>query len=495
MKNSLPVILLGLLLSLCQQKPQEESVYQYPENWDSLATYDEAPEWFKNAKFGIYYHWGLLSVPAYANDWYPRTMHVEGSDENKHQVETYGDLSEFGYHDYVPMFKADSFDAKKWVDLFVKAGARFTGVVAEHHDGWSNWDSEINPWNAVDMGPHRDLVGELEKEIHGRGLKFVTTFHMARNLQIYQEDTANWLNDKSYFPYNPTMATSSTDSLLRILYGNIPKEQFYENWFGKLKEVIDDYSPDLIYFDGELSKIPDSVKLKFATYYINDALKKHKEVVFTHKNGELPEEVSLMDLEKGRMDSVTNFSWLTDETIAHGSWSYTHTLEVKPAKEIIHVLIDIVSKNGVMMLNISPKANGIIPEDQQKVLLQIGEWLQTYGEAIYDTRTWAVYGEGPTVLGESGHFLDWKQYTPQDIRFTQKDNHLYALLMGWPGNNKEVTIQSINTKNLNGKKIKNIEFLGNSESVSWKETSKGLIFTTPSSSDSEISLVLKLTLE
>ncbi|WP_258098922.1 alpha-L-fucosidase [Marinoscillum pacificum] len=489
------ITLLFLVTYACQPVKTEKKFKVYAENWDSLAAYEEAPEWFRNAKFGIYYHWGLLSVPAYANDWHPRGLHIVGSDDYNQHVETYGHPSEFGYHDFVPMFKADSFNADAWADLFVRSGARFSGVVAEHHDGWSNWDSDINPWNAMDMGPHRDLVGELEKAIKARDLKFVTTFHMARNLQIYQNDSANWLNDKSYFPYHPDMPTSSTDSLIRILYGNIPREQFYENWLGKLKEVIDNYSPDLIYFDGELSKLPDSLKLQFVTHYLNHAAANDKGVVITHKNGELPKEVSLKDLEKGRMDEKTDYFWLTDETIAHGSWSYTETLEVKPASEIIQVLIDIVSKNGVMMLNISPKANGVIPQKQQAALLEIGDWLNQFGEAIYDTRTWTVYGEGPTVLGESGHFLEWKAYTPNDIRFTTKSNVLYAIVMGWPGDSVEQTITSINQKNLSGQKIASLEMLGSNETIQWTLGDTGLTYTTPTEAPSTTAVVLKITLE
>lgn len=494
MKPICHTLLLALFFTACSH-PEQATMKKYAENWDSLASYEEAPEWFRNAKFGIYYHWGLLSVPAYANDWHPRNLHVEGTDDYAQHVATYGHPSAFGYHDFVPMFRADSFDAENWADLFIESGARFSGVVAEHHDGWSNWDSRINPWNAKKMGPKRDLVGELERAIHGKGLKFVTTFHMARNLQIYQQDTANWLNDRSYFPYHPNLYTSSTDSIIRMMYGNIPKDQFYENWLGKLQEVIDQYSPDLIYFDGELSKIPDSVKLKFVTYYLNHASMKDKGVVITHKNGELPSEVSLMDLEKGRMDDKTDHFWLTDETIAHGSWSYTETLEVKPAAEIIHVLIDIVSKNGVLMLNISPKANGVIPADQQMVLRDIGEWLKKYGEAIYDTRTWTVYGEGPTVLGTSGHFLEWKTYTAEDVRFTTKENQLYAILMGWPGEDEQVKISSINRENLKGKTIQEVVLLGSNEKVLWELTEKGFLFTTPSQSMNDPAVVLKLTLK
>jgi alpha-L-fucosidase len=490
--SSLLVIVIILLFSKCDY--QKESITLYTPDWDSLAHYKETPEWFKDAKFGIYCHWGVLSVPAFAHDWHPRMLHIKGTENYDHHVNTYGPHDEFGYHDFIPMFEADSFDAADWAAVYKSSGARFGGVVAEHHDGWSNWHSDINPWNAADMGPHRDLVGALGQALKNEGLKFVTTFHMARNLQIYQNDSANWLHDKSYFPYHPDLPTSSEDSLLRILYGNIPKSQFYSNWLGKLQEVIDAYSPDLIYFDGELSKLPDSLLRQFAAYYINDAQRKNKEVAITHKNGELPKEVSMMDLEKGRMDDKTDFFWLTDETIAHGSWSYTETLEVKPAGEIIHVLIDIVSKNGVLMLNISPKASGVIPIEQKKVLEQIGAWLDKFGEAIYATRTWTVYGEGPTRLDNSGHFLDWKKYTPQDIRFTSKDDYLYAIIMGWPGANKEISIASIKKENLKDKQVHSLEILGTDETIDWKQNEHGLVFTTPSTPPDQTAFVVKIKL-
>src|SRR5690606_9336333 len=336
-------ILLMVLAMGCGRNNQQESGEQLPNeqyaaHWDSLAKYEEAAEWFKDAKFGIYAHWGILSVPAYANDWYPRNMHIEGTDEYRHHVETYGPHSEFGYHDYVPMFTAEEFDANAWVELFQKAGAKFGGIVAIHHDGWSNWDSEINPWNSMDMGPKRDIVGELEKAFKQRDLKFVTTFHKARNLQIFQDEPEKWLDDTSYFPYNPQLPTSSKDLLLSIMYGNIPKEQFYRNWLGELKEVIDNYSPDLIYFDSKLDKLPDSLKRQFVAYYFNHSEAQDKHVVITHKEGELPKSVSLEDLEKGRMKDKTEEFWLTDETVSVGSWSYTNDLGLKTSNEIIDLL-------------------------------------------------------------------------------------------------------------------------------------------------------------
>lgn len=489
---TLPLIFIGCNNSKPKtEKQQEEEKPRYANNWDSLATYEEAPEWFKEAKFGIYAHWGVLSVPAYANDWYPRNMHIVGSDEYNHHVATYGEPAKFGYHNFVPMFKAEHFNADEWADLFVKAGAKFGGVVAEHHDGWANWKSKINPWNAYDMGPHRDLVGELEKAIHGKGLKFVTSFHMARNLQIFQNDSTKWLDDTSYFPYNPNMPTSSTDSLIRRMYGNVPKEQFYKNWVGQLEEVIDNYSPDLIYFDSKLDKIPDEYKREFVAYYLNHAAKNHQGVVITHKEGELPKSVSLEDFEKGRMNKITKEYWLTDETVSVGSWSYTNTLGLKTADEIIDILADVVSKNGALMLNVSPMESGTIPENQKAVLLEIGAWLRTNGEAIYGTFTWNVFGEGPTKQEKSGMFLDKLSYTAKDVRYTKKENALYAIMLGWPGSKKEVLLTSI-AKDTN---IKQVSMLGSAESIPFNLTEKGLSLTTPKTQVDDKAVVFKIVME
>lgn len=463
----------------------------YQPNWESLAKYDETAEWFKDAKFGIYAHWGVLSVPAYANDWFPRNMFIEGTPEYKHQVSLYGDPSKFGYHDFVPMFHAEYFNADDWAELFQKAGAKFAGVVAEHHDGWSNWNSKINPWNSMDMGPHRDLVGELAKAIHGRGMKLVTSFHKDRNLQINKDNPDKWLDDISYFPYNPKFPTSSTNPKLAQMYGNIPPDQFYANWYGELKELIDNYSPDLIYFDSKMTKIPEKTKQEFVAYYFNHSVKEKKQVIITHKEGELPKSVSIEDFEKGRQNAITKDFWLTDETVSVGSWSYTNDLGLKTANDIVDLLADIVSKNGALMLNVSPMANGIIPKNQQDILLEIGQWLNVNGEAIYGTRTFHVFGEGPTKQEKGGMFLDKISYTAQDVRYTRKGNTIYAIVLGWPGENAAITLGALANKG----KVKSVSILGSTEKTAYTYDSLGLHIKTPSKKVDDKAFVVKVELK
>jgi len=368
-------------------------------------------------------------------------MHRKESKVYQHHVQTYGDPAEFGYHDFVPMFKAENFDAEKWAVLFQKAGAKFAGLVTEHHDGFSMWASKLNPWNAQDMGPKQDIVGEMEKAIRKTGLRFITSFHHAFNNQhpIDRYPTG-------FFPHEEGWPTASDDPELRLMYGNIPREEFLELWKGKLFEVIDGYRPDIIWFDFVLGDIPEKSRKEFLAYYLNRAKEWNKEVVVTYKQEDLPREVGVEDIEKGRLDRLSEYSWMTDDTISWGSWCYTQNLEIKSTETILHTFIDIVSKNGNLLLNISPMADGTIPDVQKEALMQLGNWLETNGEAIYATRPWKSFGEGPTCMEKSGEFVGRVDYTSKDIRFTQsKDGKtLYAIVLGLPQEEIELDTIRIN---------------------------------------------------
>lgn len=497
-----------LVLGLCSTVTIVLGQEAYTDDWEVLARHEEAPEWFRDAKFGIYFHWGVYSVPAFGQEWYPRWMHVEGYVRRKthnyfqHHVETYGHPSEFGYHDFVPMFQAEQFDADDWADLFFRAGARFAGPVAEHHDGFAMWDSEVTPWNVADMGPQRDITGELARAVRNRDMKFVTTFHHARNLQRYANNPEHLNPDTdlsyterfrmSHYPYIEGMPTTADDSILRLLYGNMPEDEWLERmWFGKLKEVIDQYEPDLIWFDSWLDQIPEAYLQRFCAYYLNHAARQDKEVVITRKQEDLPLSVSLDDLEKGRMDQMTAHCWLTDDTISLGSWCYTRDLKIKPVKMVLHGLIDIVSKNGCLLLNISPKADGTIPQDQQDILLAMGRWLKINGEAIYNTRPWIKYGEGPTTIGKSGGFIKEPTYTARDIRYTSSkdDQILYATLLGWPGGGKEISLNAVSWNT----HIKRIDMLGSDEITEWSlARNKGLTLTLPAEAPSDLAVCIRI---
>jgi len=513
-------ILASCAVSSCSSTDENQAIektvaaVKYSQSWDSLAKHEAAPKWYQDAKLGIYLHWGVYSVPAFGTEWYPRNMHFKHRKEYKHHIEKYGELNDFGYHDFVPQFKGEHFDPQAWAKLFKKAGAKFAGPVTEHHDGFAMWDSELTPWNAMDKGPKVDVTGELKKAITAEGMKFITTFHHSKNLQRYSpinKKTANKPGERfggTHYPYFENTPPATTDAELALLYGNIPEDEWNEKiWFGKLKEVIDNYQPDIIWFDSWLHLVPAEYRQKFAAYYLNEADKLGKEVVIIRKQNDLPLSFTIDDLEKSRKNHIGEQPWMTDETISKGSWSYTENLRVKKAQDVLHVLIDVVSKNGTMLLNVSPKANGIIPENQQAVLLKMGAWLENYGEAIYGTRPWYTFGEGPTKEPE-GHFKNHREfakvkYTNQDIRYTAKGNTIYATFLGTPTGKQilaafakaelsmALTEKAQIAKNID---IVSVTALGSDEKIMWSLTKSGLTITPPSQLVDTMATVFKIEL-
>jgi alpha-L-fucosidase len=346
----------------------------------------------------------------------------------------------------------------------------------------------------MDIGPKRDIVGELARAIRSRSMRFVTTFHLARNnlYEIEKNGRKVWTGHYEFVKRDfPSLLE---DPKQAILYGYMPREQFLDMWKGKLLEVIDKYQPDLMWFDSWLDEIPDDYKTAYLAYYFNKADQLGKEVVVTFKQDDLPREIGVEDYEKGRTDKLTDYVWLTDDTISRGSWCYTEDLQIKSTSEVLHVLIDIVSKNGQLLLNISPMADGTIPDDQKQVLLGIGKWLQDYGEAIYGTRPFVEYGEGPTQLEKGGHFVKMKGgYTPQDIRYTRKGKTIYAIVLGWPGENKQIVMTVFGKGNKAGDiKVRDVSLLGADEKIKLERRDDGLVVNTPATKTNDMAIVFKL---
>ncbi|MDZ8118790.1 alpha-L-fucosidase [Pontiella sp. NLcol2] len=473
MKRVVILWAVAALLNGCASRNAEK----YEPTWKSLAKHEAEPEWLKDAKLGIYFHWGPYSVPAYGNEWYPRWMHFENRNEYKHHLATYGKPSEFGYHDFVPLFTGEHFDAAEWAELFRKAGAKFAGPVAEHHDGFSMWDSEITPWNAADKGPKQDILGNLFAELEKRDMKTIATFHHARNLQRYSDKPAEKGFQDSHYPWIEGQPPTSDDPELRLLYGNVPEEEWNETiWLGKLKEVIDHYQPDIIWFDSWLDRIPETYRQRFAAYYLNQAEKWNKDVAIIRKQNDLPLTFSINDHEKSREPKALKELWMTDDTISTGSWCYTQDLKIKPLSMVIHAVVDTVAKNGVVLLNISPKADGTIPQDQRDVLLGLGAWLNKNGEAIYSTRPWINAAEGPTAEPEGGFAARKKfmalKYTEKDIRYTaSKDGKtVYAIIMGIPKAGSEVLFKTFAAEKIAVKRVSTL----NGSAVDWSMTDNGL---------------------
>jgi len=427
----------------------ESSEPTYEANWDSLKQINPVPEWFKDAKFGIYFHWGVYTTPAFGNEWYPRHMYKEGTKENAHHILTYGDPKDWPYHHFItgatdkegnhiqfaPKLKADGgvFDPDEWADLFSRSGAKFAGPVAEHHDGFSMWASQVNPWNAKSQGPGMDLVGLLTNAIRKKDMKVILSMHHAFNITGFYE-----------------LVPETDDENLQILYGQLGKEKNEEVWLEKHKEIIDNYQPDIIWQDFNLTEISEPVLLEFVAYYYNQAEKWEKEVVTTYKDA-LNTDIAVLDYERGGPFELKDYYWLTDDAISRSSWCYTEGINYYSAKAVLHSLFDRISKNGNLLLNISPKADGSVPQGQKDILMAMGDWLARYGEAVYSTRAWVKYGEGPTEMG-SGHahaegasFSTPTEGTPEDIRFTRSKDHkvLYAIFLGWPPDGNELSIMSL----------------------------------------------------
>jgi alpha-L-fucosidase len=493
MKNKLIKFLavLMLLQAVVLGPVSLQAATTYQPTWASVDTHNPAPEWFQDAKFGIYFHWGVFSVPAFANEWYPRNMYNRGSNEYNHHLSVYGDpYANWPYHNFIngasnksgqwtqfaPKLTSagGNFDPNAWAQLFVDAGAKFAGPVAEHHDGFSMWNSSVNEWNSVAKGPKLDLAAQFAAAIRAKGLKFLMSMHHAFNFTGFYE----WVPAQS-------------DSSLKKLYGQLGQSAEEQLWYDKLKEIIDRYQPDIIWQDFNLSQISELQRLNFLSYYYNKGIDWGKEVVATYKDG-FNTRGEVLDYERGGPGGLSYPYWLTDDSISSSSWCYTQGIGYYSTKAMLHSLIDRVSKNGNMLLNIAPMADGTIPQGQKEILLGIGGWLKNFGESIYSTRAWSSYGEGPTKMG-GGSFTAPVAGTAQDIRFTRNkaNNVLYAIGMGWPSNNQMV-ITTLKSPAFDTATITGITFLGGGGSCSWTQDGTGLKVNLPANLAGNLGYAVKI---
>ncbi|GGJ02196.1 alpha-L-fucosidase [Alicyclobacillus cellulosilyticus] len=453
------------VLEVIQQGP-------FAANWESLQGY-QIPQWYQDAKFGIFIHWGVYSVPAFANEWYPRNMYIEGSREYHHHRETYGPHTEFGYKDFIPLFRAEKFDPNEWAGIFRRAGAQFVVPVAEHHDGFAMYDCSYSEWNAVKMGPKRDIIGELADAVRRQGLVFGVSSHRAEHWWFF--------NGGMKFP------SDVQDARFAGLYGPAqpetlpPNEEFLDDWLLRTCELVDKYQPQIVWFDWWIEQPVFQPYLQmFAAYYYNRAAQWQRGVVINYKNQAFPEGTAVYDIERGQFADIHPRFWQTDTSVAKNSWGYVQGQDYKSAESLIGDLVDIVSKNGALLLNIGPRPDGTIPEPEMQILTKIGDWLAVYGEAIYGTRPWKVYGEGPTkVVG--GSFNDTKRatFTSEDIRFTTRGEILYAIALGWPSNGQLVIRSLADGIALYPGEIGRVEWVGSHASVTWRREKQGLVIDLP----------------
>ena len=453
--------------------------------WESLENY-EVPQWYQDAKFGIFIHWGVYSVPAFGNEWYPRNMYKQGTREFEHHVKTYGSQKNFGYKDFIPMFTAEKFDPDKWADLFLKSGAKFVVPVAEHHDGFAMYDCSYTRWNAVNMGPKRDIIGELANAVRKRYLVFGVSYHRAEHWWFFHEGMKfdSDVRDSRYIDFYGPAQPETTQ----------PNEEFLEDWLNRLCELLDKYHPQIVWFDWWIEQPAFEPYLRrFAAYYYNRGFQWNRGVAINYKNQAFPRKTAVFDVERGLLEDIDPYFWQTDTSISKNSWGYIKDHDYKTADWIICDLVDIVSKNGALLLNIGPRPDGTIPEQEEEILLEIGQWLLVNGEAIYGTKPWKVYGEGPTKV-IPGSFADTRRskFTGRDIRFTVKGNDLYGIVLG-RSEKDEIIIQSLSpTLRLFNRDITGVKVLGVNENVQWVRDESGLRVKIPEKLNTELPFVIKI---
>eukprot|EP00937_MAST-01D_sp_MAST-1D-sp2_P004147 g4147.t1 len=452
----------------------------YEASWCSV-TQHPTPQWFNRAKFGIYAHWGPYSVPAFGTEWYSRNMYMNGSATNNHHAAKWG--PGFGYKDFVPLFTAPKFNATQWAALYRRAGARYAGPVAEHADGFAMYDSKLSNWTSAKMGPRRDVTGEMEAAVRGEGLKFVTTLHHQWLWGWYptwqpQTDCGEpqyELTESQGGLYGPKTAGAQSFS---------PPfnttQRFQQYWRDKALEVATLYQPDLIYFDSRLAAlIDDANRLDFLAGYYNkaDDWQRRGEstgVVVTYKDLDLEVGAGTLDYERGGVAEINQSPWQTDDSMDRGSWSWVEPPHLKNATELLGELVDIVSKNGCFLLDIPPHADGSIDAAVQATLTQMGDWLAVNGEAIYSTRPWTWFSEGPTRV-TPGAFHEWPIFTAKDFRFTQAGSALYAVAMAWqPGG--QYVIATLNASAPAARRVTDVALLqqGGGAAVKWSLEADGL---------------------
>ena len=484
------------------QTTEKSGVDPFEANWASLAQVEETPGWFQDAKFGIYAHWGPVSEAMEGADpakryrgWHGKIMYSDGqiiptangkpSNNYQHHKQKYGDPAKFGYKHVIEQFDPSGFDAAAWAELFAKSGAKFAGPVAMHHDNFAMWNSKATRWNAMNYGGI-DPSAMLKKEIEARGMKFMASFHHAFTWKYFAPAHAHGgIDPEDYDLYtNPHSIESDT-----------PDAQFYKDWWAKTKEYIDVYQPDLIWFDWWLENMDEDLRQKFLAYYYNQGQKWGKEVAVSFKEATFPETTAIRDYERGRPNQPKSPAWLTDTS--PGAWFYRPNATFKTPNELIDILVDIVAKNGVMLLNVPPDPDGSIPKVMVDLLTDMGTWLNINAEAIYSTRPWIVFGEGPTRLPEGGHKIEKLKiaYTNQDIRYTQKsDKVFFAIVMDKPEG--EIVMKTLSTAigALNSS-ILDVVLLGSDEKIIWERNERGLVVKAPESLPSDYAHAFKIALE
>lgn len=487
---------------------------RFEPTWESLSM-NPLPDWVKDAKFGVYTHWGVYSVPAHGGPDYIQNMYdkkdVKGKGAYKYHTEKFGGPGKFGYKDFIPLFQAEKFDADEWVRVMKDAGARFGGICLVHHDGFLLWDSKVSRWNSMRMGPKRDVYGEIAQAIRKADMKLLATFHHGRtfgypygNLKknmdsITEKERETWdIFDKKYNDFYWSEAHSSV-------------ERFAGDWRAKLMEVIDKYSPDMIWFDGLRTSMrnnhpPESYVREAIAHYFNKAAREGREVAVCNKHaGEFnfPRSFGLLCYENGREMPADVGPWfLIDRAIAY-PWCYVHGKRYRDdAGYHIDSLVDLVSRGGIFLLSLTPMGSGEIPPEEKKIMHDMGEWLKVNGEAIYGTRPWKVFAEGrsdlvvmkKTAKGDLKPGWDYrKEFSAADIRFTTKGNVLYAIALAWPEDG-ELLVRTLHSgrRLSTGGGIASVTMVGTGQALAWSRNAQGLKVSFPNKPHCDYAYAVKI---
>lgn len=452
----------------------------FTDSWESLAAY-EPPHWFVDAKLGIFIHWGVYSVPAFGNEWYARNMYVPGSPEFEHHSSTYGPHDQFGYKDFIADFTATDFDPDAWARLFREAGAQFVVPVAEHHDGFCMYDSGRTRWKSSAMGPGRDVLGELGHAVRAQSMVLGASSHRAEHWWFMHDGTtfpSDVLDPQTADFYGPAQSPALQ-----------PNDQFLIDWFLRTIEIIDRYRPQVLWFDWWIEQPAFEPWLrKIAAYYYNQAFRWQRGVVIQYKYDAFRPGTAVFDIERGALGGIHPRVWQNDTSVSRNSWSWIEGHDYKPADEIIAELVDVVAKNGVLLLNIGPKPDGTIAEPEQELLRGIGRWLAVNGESIYGTRPWRIAAEGPSEQ-RSGYFADATatSWTAEDIRFTQRSgreaDYVYATALGRPSSGRLLVRSLGRGSGLVGGELSALKVLGHDGDVTWSQNSDALVVELPELAD------------
>jgi len=431
--------LAGASVARAADRPAPIAPGRFRPTVESLSTY-ETPDWFRDAKFGIWAHWGPQAVPR-QGDWYARFMYVPGHPHYAHHVAKYGHPSEFGYKDIIPLWTADKFDPEALMALYAAAGAKYFMAMGVHHDNFDLWRSRHHRWNATAMGPKRDIVGDWAKAARRRDIRFGVSEHLGASYTW-------WYPNQMYDQFWPKLGIDydGANPLYADLYHgnrtepftNKPGTWYTKNpvyqarWFARIRDLIDSYQPDLLYSDGGVPF--GEVGRSLMAHFYNSSIARHGklEAVYNTKDlgsGEFYQEWGVQDVERGVLQGINPRPWQTDTS--NGDWFESEYDQYKSPRQVIAMLADIVSKNGNMLLNIVMRADGSLPPQSQEMLAELAVWMKLNSGAIHGTRPWKIFGEGPTEAA-SGSFKEGDTYVAQDIRFTTKGDTLYAITLGEP---------------------------------------------------------------